>query len=68
MLSEATRLKLSANNPKSIAVILRNTDTDVTYKFFSMYKAAQFLGVIQPTNHAYIKQERACKGYIISFV
>ena len=64
--SEATRLKLSANNYKSIAVILNNTGKGIIRKFPSKNKAAQFLGVSETTVRNYIKQQRACKGYIIS--
>ena len=66
VLSEATRLKLSDNNHKSIAVILINIGTGITRKFSSKNKAAHFLGVSQPTVHNYIKQQRVCKGYTIS--
>lgn len=66
VLSQATRLKQLANNHKSIAVIIKNIDTGVTYKSLSKNKAAQFLGISQPIVHIYIKQQRVCKGYIIS--
>lgn len=64
--SEATRLKLSANNHKSISVILRNSETGITTKFPSQSKAAQFLGVSETTVRKFIKQQRACKGYTIT--
>ena len=63
--SEATRLKLSANNYKSISVILRNTVTGVTTRFPSKSKAAQFLDVSEATVCKFIKQQRICKDYII---
>ncbi len=64
--SETTKLKLSANNYKSIAVILRSTGTGIIRKFPSKNKAAQFLGVSETTVRNFIKQQRACKGYTVS--
>ena len=64
--SEATRLKLSANNHKSIPVILINTKTGIIRKFTSKSKAAHFLDVSVNTVCNYIKQQRVCKGYTIS--
>ena len=64
--SEETRLKLSANNHKSIAVNIRNTETGVVTTFSSQNKAAQFLGVSETTVRRFIKQQRSCKSYIIT--
>lgn len=64
--SEATRLKLSANNHKSIAVILKNNETGVVTRFISKSKAAEFLGVSETTIRNFLKQDRICKGYTIS--
>ena len=47
--SEATRLKLSVNNHKSISVILRNFETGTTIRLTSKSNAAQFLGVSETT-------------------
>jgi group I intron endonuclease len=66
--SEATKLKLSANNYKSIAVILSKNGRGIIYRFPSKNKAAQFLGVSETTVRNYIKQQRTCKGYTISIV
>ena len=64
--SEATRLKLSDNNHKSIAVILKNNETGVVTKFISKSKAAEFLGVSETTIRNSLKQNRTCKNYTIS--
>lgn len=64
--SQATRLKLSANNHKSISVILRDIEKGVIIRFPCKNKAAQFLGVSETTVRRFIIQQRTCKGYIIS--
>lgn len=63
--SEATRLKLSDNNHKSISVALKNSETGNTTKFPSKSKAALFLGISEYTVRKYIKQGKTCKGYTI---
>lgn len=63
--SEATRLKLVANNYKSIPVILTNINTGDTIKFSSKSKAAQFLSVSETTVRNSIKWNKSCKGYTI---
>lgn len=63
--SEATRLKMIANNHKSIPIMLTNVKTGNTIKFPSISKTGQFLGVSETTVRNCIKQNKGHKGYII---
>jgi NUMOD1 domain len=65
LFSETTRLKISANNHKSIPVILTSIKTGNITKFLSISKAAQFLGVSGTTVRKFIKLNKSYKGYTI---
>lgn len=61
--SEATKVKLSLNNLRSIPVTRINIKTGIKYKFNSKNKAAQFLSVSETTLRNCILHNKSCKGH-----
>lgn len=62
VLSEETKLKMSAANVKSTAVVIINNDTGEVSHHLTMRKAAAFLGTTHPQISSYIRSKKLFKG------
>lgn len=62
VLSEETKLKMSAANIKSTPVVIINNDTGEVSHHLTMRKAAAFLGTTHPQISSYIRSKKLFKG------